>query len=355
MNFKTTLILLLLLVAVGGYVAWDHVRSADKDKVETTAADTKKLFDLKNKDDVTSLTIKSDGGNEIVLTKADNGKWRMTKPVESAAEAWQVDGLVRDLVDLEATAVVDPKDKGFDKPKFRIEIAAKNGKLLKFAVGDKTQLGQMYVKVEGQDQAKVVPADVYERLGKPANELRDKQLVTVSSADIKQLTIDAEGQKIALRKVGANWEVTEPKKLPADESAVTDLLSAVTGLRASDWVARDSAEVSTAQFDKPQMTVAFTTAAPTTQPSTAPAASQPAWTTITFGKYEDISKEKVYARISDSQAVVKVSSTPITTLSKKPIELRDKKVLDLDPEQVSKLSIATDLPAGPAPTTKPAK
>src|SRR4051794_40404130 len=127
MNFKTTLILLLLLVAAGGYVAWDRVRSADKDKVETVATDTKKLFDLKNKDDVTSLTITSDGGNQIVLTKAADNKWRMTKPVEAAAEAWQVDGLVRELVDLESTATVDPKDKGLDKPKFRIEIAAKNG------------------------------------------------------------------------------------------------------------------------------------------------------------------------------------------------------------------------------------
>jgi hypothetical protein len=63
----------------------------------------------------------------------------------------------------------------------------------------------------------------------------------------------------------------------------------------------------------------------------------------------------VYARVSDTGAVVKVAGTPIETLTKKPIELRDKKVLDLTPEQVSRISILTDLPAGPAPTTKPAK
>ena len=55
MNFKTTLILLLLAVALGSYVAWDRMSGSNKEKVETTA-DSKKLFDVKNKDDVTSLT-----------------------------------------------------------------------------------------------------------------------------------------------------------------------------------------------------------------------------------------------------------------------------------------------------------
>jgi hypothetical protein len=354
MNFKTTLLLLVVLLAVGGYVIYDRLSGgADKDKVES-AADSKKLFDVKNKDDVNSLTIKSADGSEIVLTKADI-KWRMTKPVESAAEAWQVDSLVRDLIDLESRGqVAASPETGLDKPKFNVELSAKGGKLIKFAVGNKTPLGDLFVRVEGHKQADVVSADVYERLGKPANELRDKQLVTVASNDIKQLTIDKDGQKLLLQKKGASWELTEPKKLPADDSTMTDLLGAVTGLRASDWVAKDSPDVAKAMFDKPQMTVVFTTAAPTTQPTTAPS-SQPNWTTVTFGQYEDIRHQKLYARISDSQAVVKVAATPIDTLTKRPFELRDKKVLDIIPEQVSKIAILTDLPAGPAPTTKPAK
>jgi hypothetical protein len=282
----------------------------------------------------------------------------MTKPVESAAEAWQVDSLVRDLIDLESRGVVAASaETGLDKPKFNVELSAKGGKLIKFAVGNKTPLGDLFVRVEGHKQADVVSADVYERLGKPANELRDKQLVTVASNDIKQLTIDKDGQKLVLQKKGTSWELTEPKKLPADDSTMTDLLGAVTGLRASDWVAKDSPDVAKAMFDKPQMTVAFTTAEPATQPAatTAPAASRPNWTTVTFGQFEDIRHQKVYARISDSQAVVKVAATPIDTLTKKPFELRDKKVLDILPEQVSKIAILTDLPAGPAPTTKPAK
>lgn len=351
MNFKTTLILLVLLALGGGYIIWDNYSKRDKEP--ETAADTKKLFDAKA-DDVTSLTIKSSDNSEIVLSKDDKGKWRMTKPVESAAESWQVDGLARDLVNLEPKYQVEPAGHGFEAPKFKIEISAKGGKLLKFSVGEKNQLGDMYIQVEGQKKAQVVSSEVYERLSRPANDLRDKQLVSTPSTDIRQLTIETEGQKLVMQKKGSEWELMEPKKLPVDDSVATDLLGAVTGLRATDWIAKDSPDVGKAQFDKPQMTVSFTTAAPATQPTTAPA-SQPQMVTIVFGQYEDIRHNKIYARISDSQATVKTMTNAFDTLTKKPIELRDKKVLDILPEQVSKLSILTDLPAGAAPTTKPAK
>src|SRR6476620_4515234 len=150
MNFKTTLILLALLAVVGAFVAYDRLSGRDKETLETSA-DSKKLFDVKDKDAVNSVTIKSLDDGEIVLTKVgETGKWRMTKPVDAAAEGWQVDSLVRDLIALESKAAVDPAGKGFEKPKCHIEIAAKGGKLLKFDVGDKTAMGDLYVKVEGK-------------------------------------------------------------------------------------------------------------------------------------------------------------------------------------------------------------
>ena len=90
------------------------------------------------------------------------------------------------------------------------------------------------------------------------------------------MVIDSEGQKLVLQKKGAAWELVEPKKLPVDEVVATDLIGAVTGLRASDWVAKDSPDVAKAQFDKPMLTVTFTTAAPATQPTAAATTTAPA-------------------------------------------------------------------------------
>jgi hypothetical protein len=358
MNFKTTIILLVLLLGAGTYVVIDRLASRNRDSVEVVQ-NPHRLFDVKDKDDVTSLTIKPADGGEIRLEKQADNKWRMTKPVEAPAESWQVDSLVRELVELESRREVDQdKEMGLDTPRFRIEIAAKGGKNLRLAVGDKSPLNDtVFVRVENKPKADVVAASVYEQLSKPYNELRDKQLVTTPSMQINQLAVQYGNQKLNLQKKGAQWQLIEPVQMPADESVMTDLLGAVTGLRAAEWVAKDSAEVGRAQLDKPQLVVSFTTTPPATQPTTAPAtapASQPVWTTVTFGQYEDARAERVYARLSDSPAVVKVAATSLDTLRKKPIDIRDKKLLDIIPEQVSKLSIVTDVPAA-LPTTKPSK
>src|SRR5262245_41699336 len=135
MNFKTTLILLIALILVGGYIIVDRYVGRDKEPTETS--DTKKLFDIKKAEDVTSVTIKPAEGSEVVLAKV-NDKWRMTKPVDAAAEAFEVDSLVRDLVNLESTAQMDvAKAPGLDKPRYNIELSAKGGKSIRFKIGDK--------------------------------------------------------------------------------------------------------------------------------------------------------------------------------------------------------------------------
>ena len=374
MNFKTTLVLLVLLIAAGGYVAYDHYKSADAPEKGTVAANPDRLFDVADPKDVTSVAIRG-ADTEIVLTavpepdkkdkKPDDPfaappagpQWRMSKPVESAANSTEVNDLVRELTNLETQAKVDPAGKGLDKPKYTVELAAKGGKILKFAVGDRNQIGQMYVRVEGKPKADVVSASVYDRLVKPANDLRDKKLVAAKTTDINQLKIETEGQTLLLQKKGADWQLVEPKQFAADASVMTDLLGAVTNLQATDWIAKDSPDVSKARFDKPRMTVWFSTTPtpPATQPAAtqAVAATQPVWTQIAFGQYEDATKEKIYARTSDTQAVVKVQATAFDTLTKKPVDVRDRKALDITPEQVSKLSIQTDLPGGPAPAAHP--
>jgi hypothetical protein len=52
--------------------------------------------------------------------------------------------------------------------------------------------------------------------------------------------------------------------------------------------------------------------------------------------------------------IVKVSASSLDQFKKKPIELRDKRVLNIDPQTVTKISIAIDKPATTQPTTQEA-
>src|SRR5687768_10916340 len=98
MNFKTTIVLLVLLAAVGVYLLIDRMGS-DKGQTDTqTTEDANALVALKA-DDVTKVTITPADGDRIVLVKKD-AKWRIQEPVDAPAKGYQVDSLVQSLVDL---------------------------------------------------------------------------------------------------------------------------------------------------------------------------------------------------------------------------------------------------------------
>src|SRR2546422_7326782 len=83
-------------------------------------------------------------------------------------------------------------------------------------------------------------------------------------------------------------------------------------------------------------------------------ATQPQGLTIKFGRYDSMLKKNVMAMTSASPAIAKVQATILETLGKRPLDLRDKRALTIDPAQVSHVSIVSDLAATTQPTSRPA-
>src|SRR2546427_225827 len=78
MRFRTTIILVLLLIGLGAYVYWVEVPKAEQE------AKKKTLFDFKT-DDVTEMSLIY-ADHEIVVKKSGDN-WRMVKPIDVAADA----------------------------------------------------------------------------------------------------------------------------------------------------------------------------------------------------------------------------------------------------------------------------
>src|SRR5262245_15827074 len=119
MNFKTTVILLVLLAAVGVVLL---VTRDVNPKYETPVE--QKLLDITSSD-VTRVSFTSDDGKKTTLEKSD-GKWRLADPVKAPAEEMAASGLVDALVALKSRGQVDTGPAtGLDAPKFKVELATK--------------------------------------------------------------------------------------------------------------------------------------------------------------------------------------------------------------------------------------
>src|SRR5687767_14218499 len=138
MNFKTTIVLIVLLAVAVGALWFTREKEVDPTKI---AEDKKqKRFDIAATD-VHNVVITPADGKRMALEKSD-AKWRMTEPVTAAAESFEVDNLVRALTELESRGQVDSDDAsaeatGLAKPRFVVDISTADGKQHTLNVGAK--------------------------------------------------------------------------------------------------------------------------------------------------------------------------------------------------------------------------
>jgi hypothetical protein len=358
MNFKTTAILFVLLLVIGGYLLFTR----EKEGGGGGEKKEHKLVDVSNASDVNKVVISAADGKKVVLQKSGKD-WRMVEPVSAPADDQEVSSTIESVVSLKSNNQLDPKEAtpsktGLDKPQYTIDLVTGDGKTTSVQLGDKLAVGNsVYARVQGKEPVEVVPADVLDKVDRPASAFRRLKLIETSSLDIHQVAINrTEGGNLKLEKDLADWKIVDPVKVPADAAAVSDVLNSLTALRAVSFVERP-AEASDA-MQTTTLTVTFSTEPPSTQPTTAPAATQPggrgAPITVTFGDY-DLLKKYIYVKVSDSPFVAKVNASDVKAFEKKPLDLRDKRVIDLKPEEVSRVSIATEPPAATQPSaTAPA-
>jgi hypothetical protein len=348
MNIKTTIVLLVLLLGVGTYVLFtrDRTDTTPKHVVHT-------LVDVKP-DDVTRFVITSSDGKKIAAQKTTEGNappvWKITEPVTATAESYKISSLLDSITSVKSTAEVpatgsDAPATGLDKPQYTVELF-KGNLDTKLTVGDTLGVsGGVYVRVDDHPTVDVVSSSLTDALEKPASDLRKTQLFDTASPSVQQIAIThRDGSQLVLEKQPKGWEIIKPITAPADSSAVDDLVSSVINMTPSEFEDAPNVAMGLAH---PADTVTFSADAPSTQPTTHPA-EMPGGVKVIFGGYDDLEKKNVFAQIPDG-TVVKVPATVLDSLNKKPYELRDKTLVDIDPTTVTRLTIALDQPA----TTQP--
>jgi hypothetical protein len=379
MNFRTTLILGVTLLVVACVVFFTGNNDDKKDKADIKS----KLVDLEP-GDVTKVVITPAQGQRTVFVRSEGatGDWRLAEPLSARAETFEVTDLVRKLTELQSRGQVQADQRastGLDAPAFKIELTAKGGKSANISFGKSSPVADtVYVQVAGKGQPEIVTGGgLYEKLDRPASEYRSKRLVDVATTEVKQIAVERPGEPtLRLEKRGEKWQVVEPSPMPGDSGEVSNLVSAVTSMNAADFVTSGpgAAPASPALYGlvNPQMTVWISTTAPqapTTGPSTAPSSpttgptTRPARTVLRFGRYDDLRKQNVYVAVADSSAgaasgsdlIAKVAARSMESLHKKPLDLRDREVVKIDPEKVSEFILTTHRPSTTQPTTKPAE
>jgi hypothetical protein len=338
MNYKTTLILLILLVVIGSVVLFTRGKAKPDEK---PAVHT--LVDVKS-GEVTAVSITDADGNNWSADKTtgSNGtvRWNFAKPKSVYADSNDIDNLLTEITGLTSTAEskASPSDTGTDHPIYTITLTA-NGKVYTLAVGHTVSDG-VYVRLDNSPTADVVSSSFLGTLDRPNSDKPKSHLFDLRSTDVGSVTVDKAGQPpITLSKSGATWVAASgPTTMPADSSDAAQLISAVVDL---DPAVVDSTDLARYGLDQPVATIELKPDA---------AGSKPV--DLKVGRYEDIEKKKVYVATADN-VIATVPAALMAWVDKKPVEYHDKSVLTFDAADVKKIKITTGQIAYATPTTKP--
>jgi hypothetical protein len=219
-------------------------------------------FDLRNKtaltfdrDQVTTITLDHAGSPAVTLTKS-GADWRLSAPVQTAADLDSVNTILSRLSGEQMKAIVagdtaaptpaDLKKYGLDKPQATVTLGAGSTRAA-LAIGAKKDDGTLYARDLSRPLVFTVDATLAADLEKKPQDFRVKDVFAFRSYSALGVDVTRAGTTYSFAKsTGAPakgettptdvWKETKPEAKDVNTTGFTDFLNSISSLRASSFV-----------------------------------------------------------------------------------------------------------------------
>jgi hypothetical protein len=327
---RNTLLLLLVLVALGAYLYWVELPGQQRE------AEAKKLVTLQ-KDAVTAIALDYPD-HAIALAKNEQGDWRLTKPVEADADDPVVNNLLTAIAEADVSRTLDDVgDKlaqyGLAPPEATVTLTLKDGKPFPaIKVGKTTQVGSSAYLQKGDDpKVYIGTASLQGVLKKQVKDLRDKSVITFEDPDVQKVELAKADATVTIERLDPErWRIIAPASYPADAAEMRALLASIRGLRVDDFASDDPAvDLKQYGLTEPQLRVSVWSGKDRAQK------------TLLFGSFKDDEKNKksIYAKRAELPSVVTLPDYALKNVDKSLTTLRDKTVATFAKDQAAKVAV----------------
>lgn len=297
----------------------------------------------------TALQIKSD--TSTLTLQKQGEQWLITEPVKGWADKDATERMLKAVAELKPSGnrsgkevnLADPKF-GLDKPKLVATLTAGSQKVV-VSLGSQIPGGaEYYAKIEGRPALYFVPASLQSDLSQTPEALRDKALAHFDKNEVQSVVLQYPEQAITLQNQGSKdepkWFLTQPYSAKADEFNAKQVAEKLADLKADSFAAETAPAGTSYGFDKPTLRATvrtrdnkqyvITLGAKTTQVSSTPApgSTTPAAPT-----------EMIYAQLEGRAEVLLVPTSQVVDLKKTDMDLRDKRIVEMEKEQVQELRV----------------
>ena len=344
-NFRSALILGIVAALLAGTLLLDRRNpgTTERDRENTV------LFSV-DPEKIEKLRI-TDAQGTFALERHD-AAWRIVEPIETAADAGAVDGILRGLQSVVTRRVIPFSDVprgaetlrqwGLDPGNSRIEFSGP-GFDDTLVIGRKTAVNDLVYARALRGAGRAAEAPVYlisessgTALDRKLADLRSHAVLRVGSAPVERFGMRvfaaAAPVEYEVAREGMAWKLQKPLAAPADARRVAAWLDRLGALQVRQFIADDAANLSTYGLSSPvsQLSLTHDGAKPET---------------LLIGLPVPGAAGEVYAKRPDN-AIVTLDAAAVDRLLRDLPEVRDRRVLPFTPAAAIGLRIEID-PAKP--------
>lgn len=247
MNVKTTLILFLLVVGLGGAVWWQSERERSG-----TFELVVPLFEGVDRDRITALRLDHiERGVQLKLERDELGVWYMTDPVEDRADLsvlrLLLDAVTRNQMVVLSEVEAEMARPGFEPPRAHFEVTeqldAGRRRTLLLELGE-TDIDGQNVFVRRDGKLYKTQRNIDNTLLRGAMDFRDKHMLVADPRKVRGLRRtgamrDGDGTvdlSLDAFRSGIEWRLREPRVVAADNRVIDNYLTALVSQRAKRFV-----------------------------------------------------------------------------------------------------------------------
>lgn len=155
------------------------------------------------------------------------------------------------------------------------------------------------------------------------------KILSLKEENISKIDIQKDGTTaLALAKNSGKWQITAPQPFPADQTAVSPIVSTLSSLSSERLVEEKAAELKPYGLAQPAFEADITEKDNKTQK-------------LLFGDATPTGSA-VYAKLADDPRVFTVASYQKTSIDKTPNDLRDKRLLTVNSEKISRIELVAN-------------
>ena len=328
MKTKTTVILLIALIALGAYVYFYEIKGGEARKKEKEAA--AQLVSFKT-DSVKQVTLIRPSGNFHFQAVRQDEEWKIVQPVQSEGDKFAIEGLINAVVNSRVERVVaedtsDLKDFGLKPPQALVILQEKSGKKDTIAVGNKNPTDTfLYIHRDHLPKVELTSTSLSYQITKGLFDFRDKTVLPFDKGKVVKVEIWGPTSHFVIEKSGDDWFLKSPVHKKADKTEVEKILNRVRGARASAFVAEKAENLRKYGLKPPKYKVTFTL-----EPNKAEK-------TLLIGKKKD--DDHYYAKDASRNPIMSISSSVVDVLGPTTFDLRDKTVLAFKRNDISRIEL----------------